>query len=276
MNTELYKYDNLVEDIDLVKRPSKTIKSPYIADILVENNEEFAHCPALGVSGLLNNSSTFLCSKNEDTKRKSKYTIELVYLPSTKNTYTLTNTNPLFGNRIFANIIKNNLLEEYKNNSVFKAEKTYKDSRFDFYIKKENSREEFIEVKSVLLCDFMKDDYPANIIKNPEISKLENYKKAAIFPDGFRKNKNVPISTRAIKHLETLEDCVQNGYDATLCFIVQREDCDYFKPSNVDQFYYTALQKAKNNGVNIIAIKVRWTNTGQCLYQNKIDVIIPK
>ena len=56
MNTELYKYDNLIEDIDLVKRPSKTIKSPYIADILVNNKEEYAHCPALGVSGLLNNS----------------------------------------------------------------------------------------------------------------------------------------------------------------------------------------------------------------------------
>lgn len=275
MNTELYKYNNLVDNITLVKRPSKSVKSPYIADVLVEDNEELAHCPALGVSGLLNTTSKIICSKNEDVKRKSKYTVELVYLPSTKNTFTLTNTNPQFGNRIFASIIKNNLLQEYNNYSICKAEKTYKDSRFDFYIKKENDREEFIEVKSVLLCDFMKNDYPANIIKNPEISALEEYKKAAIFPDGFRKNKNVPISTRAIKHLETLEDCVQNGYDATLCFIIQRDDCDYFKPSNVDQFYYAALKKAKNNGVNIMAIKVSWTHKGQCLYKNKIDVIIP-
>ena len=25
--------------------------------------------------------------------------------------------------------------------------------------------------------------------------------------------------------------------------IVQREDCDYFKPSNVDQFYYSNFYK---------------------------------
>ncbi len=77
MNTELYKYNNLVDNITLVKRPSKSVKSPYIADVLVENNEELAHCPALGVSGLLNNTSKIICSKNEDSKRKSKYTRKL-------------------------------------------------------------------------------------------------------------------------------------------------------------------------------------------------------
>ena len=46
---------------------------------------------------------------------------------------------------------------------------------------------------------------------------------------------------------------MQNGYDATLCFIIQRDDCDYFKPSNVDQFYYAALKKAK------IRNKTEWT-----------------
>ena len=274
MNTILYSYTNLIGADKLVKRPSKSVKSPYMADIIIEDNESLAHCPALGVSGLLNCESEFFCSKNEDEKRKSKYTIELVYLPSCKNTFELTNTNPQFGNKIFKSILDNNLIEEYKNNVLYKSEKTYKDSRFDFYVKKENGNEEFIEVKSVLLCDFEKNNYPSKIIKNPEISILENYKKAAIFPDGFRKNKNVPISTRAIKHLETLEDCVKNGYDASLYFIVQRDDCDYFKPSNVDQFYYEALKKAKNNGVNIKAIKVEWTLDGNCLYKSFIDVII--
>lgn len=274
MNTVLYTYSNLICATKLIKRPSKSVKSPYMADIIIEDNESLAHCPALGVSGLLNCDSKFICSKNEDEKRKSKYTIELVYLPSTKNSFVLTNTNPQFGNRIFKSILDNNLIAEYDNNLLYKTEKKYKDSRFDFYIKKNTNREEFIEIKSVLLCDFEKDDYPVTIIKKPEISTLDNYKKAAIFPDGFRKNKNVPISTRAIKHLETLEDCVQNGYDASLYFIVQRDDCMYFKPSNVDQFYYEALKKAYNNGVNIKAIKVEWTADGNCLYKSFIDVII--
>ena len=64
-----------------------------------------------------------------------------------------------------------------------------------------------------------------NIGKNPdngpEISILESddYRKAAIFPDGFRKNKNVPISERAIKHLNELADCIKDDYDASIYFI---------------------------------------------------------
>lgn len=270
MNTLLYKYDILIEGGKLIYRPSKNVKSPYMADIIIENQESLAHCPALGISGLLNNSSVFLCSKNEDSKRKSKYTIELVYLPSTKNITVLTNTNPHFGNRIFKSIIDNNLIPEYVDYKKFKAEKKYKSSRFDFYIKKHDNKEEFIEIKSVLLCNFNKNDYP-DYIKNPEITSNG---KGAIFPDGFRKNKNVPISERAIKHLETLEDCKLNNYDASLYFIIQRNDCDYFKPSDVDQFYSEAIKKAKKNNVNIKAISVEWTAIGECRFVKFLDCII--
>ena len=273
MATVLYQYNTLIDTGTLVKRPSKSIKSPYIADIIIEDEMNLAHCPSLGVSGLLNDTCKFLCSKNDDEKRKSKYTVELVYLPSNKSNFTLTNTNPLYGNRIFESIINNKLIEEYSNFIEFKRKKKYKDSRFDFYIKKSNNKEEYIEIKSVVLCDFKKDDYPSTV-KNPEKSKMEVYKKAAIFPDGFRKNKNVPISERAIKHLETLEDCVNNDYEASLYFIIQRDDCEYFKPSNVDQFYYSAIKKAINNGVNVKAIKVKWTPNGACIFCGFIPVIV--
>ena len=273
MNTELYKYNNLVEGGKLIKRPSKSVKSPYIADIFINEKETLAHCPALGVSGLLNEDSEFYCSYNDDEKRKSNYTIELVYLPSTKDKFTLTNTNPNFGNKIFDNIIRNNIIEKYKNYKEFKKEKKYKDSRFDFYIEREDGIKEFIEIKSVLLCDFEKNN-SNKYVKNPEISTLSIYKKAAIFPDGFRKNKNVPISERAIKHLETLADCKKNNYEASLYFIIQRDDCDYFKPSNIDTFYYEALIKAINEKVNVRALCVEWTKEGICLFKKFVPVVI--
>ena len=68
--TVLYKYDNLVEGGKLVKRPSKSVKSPYINDIFINDMETLAHCPALGVSGLLNEESEFYCSYNGDEKEK--------------------------------------------------------------------------------------------------------------------------------------------------------------------------------------------------------------
>ena len=141
----------------------------------------------LGVSGLLNNETKFLCSKNETSTRKSKYTVELTYLPSTLNTTVLTNTNPQFGNKLFASIIKNNIINEYKNPLIVKSEKKYKDSRFDFYIKKADNKEEYIEVKSVVLCNF---DiyiyiYPKSV-KNPEIHiYIYIYKKGAIISRWF-------------------------------------------------------------------------------------------
>ena len=51
----LFKYENLVSNGTLISRPSKKIKSPYIADISIEEEENtLAHCPSLGMSGLLN------------------------------------------------------------------------------------------------------------------------------------------------------------------------------------------------------------------------------
>jgi DNA-binding sugar fermentation-stimulating protein len=269
----IFKYDNLNCSGNLVKRPSKHVKSPYIADIIINKEEQLAHCPALGVSGLLNTSTKFLCSFNDSKARKSKYTIELCYLPSSKNDCVLTSTNPNMGNKLFQSIINNNLIEEYENNKFFKAEKTYKDCRFDFYIKKENNREEYIEIKSVLLCNFNRNDYP-DYIKNPEIHRNDSYKKGAIFPDGFRKSKNVPISERAIKHLKTLRDCKKNNIDASLYFMIQRSDCDYFKPSDVDQFYQKELKEAIEDGVNVKAISVNWNDDGSCVFNGFIPVII--
>ena len=55
----IYKYNDLKTTGKLVKRPSKIVKSPYIADIIINKEEHLAHYPALGVSGLLNSSSNF-------------------------------------------------------------------------------------------------------------------------------------------------------------------------------------------------------------------------
>ena len=78
----LLKIDNLIKG-NIIKRPSKLIKSPYVADINKENNETIlGHCPSLGCCGLADNGTTILmalsCPKKspkDKEKLKCSYTV---------------------------------------------------------------------------------------------------------------------------------------------------------------------------------------------------------
>ena len=68
---------NLLRKAKVIKRPSSTIKSPYVADIqLVDDDYDvvdftiyLAHCPSLGCCGLSDTNSIVLVSEN-NTKTK--------------------------------------------------------------------------------------------------------------------------------------------------------------------------------------------------------------
>ena len=64
-------------------------------------------------------------------------------------------------------------------------------------------------------------------------------KKIGVFPIGYRKSKNQPISERAIKHLDELGNNLENGTSEYSCclFVVGREDVTSFQPAKEDQFY---------------------------------------
>lgn len=47
----LYKFDALYEGV-VAKRPSKSCKTPYVADVVIESNENIlGHSPSLGCCG---------------------------------------------------------------------------------------------------------------------------------------------------------------------------------------------------------------------------------
>ena len=62
----------------IINRPSKQIKSPYMADINIDNKIELAHSPSLGLCGLIKENTDVLVTQCKNECRKSKYTIELV------------------------------------------------------------------------------------------------------------------------------------------------------------------------------------------------------
>lgn len=105
-----------------------------------------------------------------------------------------------------------------------KAEKTYGDSRFDFYAVDEKGREAYIEVKGVTLED----------------------KGIVSFPDA--------PTERGVKHIRELMKAAAEGFGAYVIFIIQMEGMKEFRPNDQTHLEFgDALREASEHGVVILA-----------------------
>ena len=228
-----------------------------MADIIIEdtNNKstELAHSPSLGLCGLIINETQVMVSTCEEGCRKSKYTIELVYI----NNVGWIGANPQYGNKIFSSFI--NKFSEFNEYKIEKAEIKVLNSRLDFLLVNDKNEKFYVEVKNVPLVDSINSE------KLDKSKKLVNSNKsdksvAAIFPDGYKNSKNQCISDRAYKHLEELIELKKKGFRTALVFIIQREDPDFFKPNYArDKIYSEKLKEAYDKGVEIYAYKFKWS-----------------
>ena len=193
----------------------------FFADIKVNKEIIIAHCPNTGsMMGLLNENNDAWVLKNEDPKRKLKYTLQI--LKTSKN---VIGVNTHLANKLVHEGLQNNTLLEFKNLDKIVTEKFYnKETRFDFLVEK-NKKKIFIEVKNVTL------------IRDGKTSE---------FPDA--------ITTRGSKHIKTLMDAQKKGYECYILFLAQIENCKYFKIANdIDNEYYENYKLAKKSGVKFIA-----------------------
>ena len=193
----------------------------FFVDIKVNKEIIIAHCPNTGsMMGLLNENNDAWVLKNEDPKRKLKYTLQI--LKTSKN---VIGVNTHLANKLVHEGLQNNTLLEFKNLGKIVTEKFYnKETRFDFFVEK-NKKKIFIEVKNVTL------------IRDGETSE---------FPDA--------ITTRGSKHIKTLMDAHKKGYECYVLFLVQIENCKYFRiAKDIDNEYYENYKLAKKSGVKFIA-----------------------
>ena len=193
----------------------------FFADVKVNKSIITAHCPNTGsMMGLLNENNDAWVSKNDDPKRKLKFTLEIL-----KSKNNLIGINTHLANKLVFEGLKNNSFLEFKNLENIQTEIFYnKETRFDFLVSKKNKKS-FIEVKNVTL---IRDN------KNSE------------FPDA--------ITTRGSKHIKTLIEASKKGYQCYVLFLVQISNCKYFKiAKDIDKEYYENYKYAKKVGVNFIA-----------------------
>ena len=204
----------------LVKRYKR-----FFTDVKIGKETVIAHCPNTGsMKGLLDEGNEVFVSKNDDPKRKLKYTLEIIKVK--KN---LVGVNTHFANKIAYHGLSNNLVKEISNNDSIKPEVFFnKETRFDFLVEK-NKQKIFVEVKNVT---------------------LRREEKIAEFPDA--------VTTRGSKHLKTLIEAIKQGYKSYLLFLVQIEGVESFKiAKDIDKEYYKNYLLAKKAGVIFLAYQCK-------------------
>lgn len=270
----LHKLDNLIEGT-ITKRPSKIIKSPYVADIVKQDSETIlGHCASLGCCGLADNGATILMALSpkkikEGEKLKCTYTVYLSLYKEKDQTHII-GIHPKLGEKLVHSAITNNCLSILKDIKELKSEtkifiENHVDSRFDFSGIDCNEKKFIMEVKSVPLADY--EDITSKERKTKNYDDKEYNSKIAYFPDGYRKTKTETISPRALKHIKELTYLKKTeNIRSIMCYIIQRTDVSSFQPSFIDPIYREAFFEAYNAGVEIITLVVSWNSNGEAYF----------
>ena len=196
----------------------------FLADVKLDNGELVtAHCTNSGsMKSCLENDAEVYLSPDDDPKRKTKFTWEMIKI---NDDWVGINTgNP---NKLAFKAVQNEEIEKLRGYTEVKREVKYSDSRFDIMAKNEKETC-FIEVKNVT---YKEGDY-------------------ALFPDA--------VTTRGKKHLDTLIQVKKEGMRAVMLYVIQRTDVNIFAPAKqIDPEYAKTLKNAFERGVEIIPIQVK-------------------
>ena len=202
---------NIVEG-KFIERPNRFIAYVEINGVIEKCHvKNTGRCKELLIKGV-----TVYLEVGDNPNRKTKYSLIAVMKGDT-----LINMDSQAPNKV----VKEWLEQNSKDMSItmIKPEKTYKDSRIDFYYET-NTTKAYMEVKGVTLID-------GNIAR---------------FPDA--------PTVRGIKHIEHLIDLKKAGYDAYIMFVIQCKGVNSFEPNDVTHKEFgDALRKAYAAGVKILA-----------------------
>lgn len=227
----LLEYTNAFDAI-CTSRPSKTCKSPYVADVTINDCTELAHSPALGMDGYISQNKSVLVTKIPKPTGACKYAIVAAH-DIEKKIYV--GANPLHANKVFHEACKRQLFaEDFGNIESIVPEYTHGNSRFDFFV----NNSVYVEVKSVLIADG----------------------NTAYFPVGNRKKGT--ISERANKHLTELAALAKEGESCAVVFMVMRNDVNEFAPNAKDQMFCNCLKNAYDSGVQVLVYQFQISTEG--------------
>ena len=205
------KYLNM-EQARFKERPNR-----FIAYVETKNGREICHVKNTGrCKELLPEDAVVYVQRNDNPARKTKLDLIMVE----KNQYLINMDSQAPNQAVREWLEAGNLFSEQ---AKIYPEKTYGESRFDFYIE-DGERKAFMEVKGVTL----------------EIDGI------CRFPDA--------PTERGVKHIKELQKSLEDGYEAYILFVIQMSPVKYLEPNDVThKDFGDALREAAKAGVQVMA-----------------------
>ncbi len=206
----------------------------FLVDVALDTGETVtAHTPNPGsMLTCLEPGEAAWISRSDNPKRKLAYTWELA-----TSAGALVGVNTLLANRLAAEAITSGTIPELGGYGSLRREVRYgENSRVDILLEDGTPLEGGVPMED-------RGRPPHYVeIKNVSMGRAG----VAGFPDS--------VSVRGAKHMRELAAQVRKGHAATVLFVVQREDCEAFRPADdIDPTYGKALRDAAASGVQVLA-----------------------
>ncbi|MFI3253781.1 MAG: DNA/RNA nuclease SfsA [Eubacteriales bacterium] len=191
----------------------------FIAKVLLNGIEETVHVKNTGrCKELLTPNATVFLEEATNPNRKTRFDLIAVYKEDL-----LVNLDSQAPNKIFREWAESGAFRPSL--SLLQGEKTFGNSRFDFYWEDEMGNKGFVEIKGVTLEE----------------------KGLACFPDA--------PTLRGVKHIKELMEAKKQGFHGSIVFIVQMEGMKQLSPNwKTHPEFGEALILAEKAGVEILAI----------------------
>ncbi len=231
----------------VLARPSKVVKSPYLADIRVDETGEtcMAHTPALGCCGYVAENKKVWISPRPSTEGSSKYIIFMAETSSGE----IVGIHPTVANVIVFNLFSRKFI--FPEVTIKDVEFTYGDCRFDMFGKDSSGNDVFVEVKCAPIA-------------------IDG---AAIFPHGNNRKKGL-VSPRALKHVESMTEIINTRSKSRciLVYLTMRTDCDRIEISKLDETYRNAVLTARTAGVEIVGYNIKWVGN-KAIFHSELPIV---
>ena len=211
------KYSNIIEG-RFKSRPNR-----FIANVEIDGHIETVHVKNTGrCKELLPEGAKVYLQYFDNPSRKTKYDLIAALKERTGKDPLLINMDSQAPNKAAGEWLAGGL---FSKDALVRSEVTYKSSRFDFYVE-DGDRKAFVEVKGVTL----------------ETDGV------AAFPDA--------PTERGIKHLRELSQCIEDGFEAYVLFVIQMKGVYLMKPNDVThKAFGDTLRDAVKAGVRAPALQ---------------------